>query len=145
VNTNRLFNMPILYDEIRKYAIEQNWYTSLSEGMYCSNVENIAEKVANLNYHNNIDVIKIDALTTAIGYVIQEKAVILGMNGSTSYNNHAVVLIGYRLYEYTEGWWIFANTYNAYFLEIADGWANNSRYLDLNTGSNIFMELYSIL
>ena len=96
-------------------------------------------------YGNNIDVVEVPTLSAAFGRVLQQKPVFLGINGSTTYIDHAVVLMGYRLYEYTEGWWIFANTYNAYFLEIADGWANNSRYLDLNTGSNIFMELYSIL
>ena len=112
--------------------------------MYFHYAENIAEWAANTMYGNNIDVVEVPTLSAAFGRVLQQKPVFLGINGSTTYFDHAVVLMGYRLYEYTEGWWIFARTYSISFLEVADGWYNDSKFLDINTDSNITMVMYCI-
>ena len=60
----------------------------------------------------------------------------LSIQGSSSYGNHGVCLIGYREYSYTTGWWIFETTHYAYFFQIADGRNTKPVYFDPNTSAS---------
>ena len=61
----------------------------------------------------------------------------MSINGSSTYGNHGVSLIGYYEYSYKSGWWIFSSTKYAYFYEIADNWTSaSSKFFDPNTDAS---------
>lgn len=140
---SNLSNMPVLYRDIRDYAVNKYGYTPESNFKF-DNVPSVGAYVANTLYNNNISIKKSSSVTSALNN-ISSKAVFLGINNSSTYGNHGVVIVGYYKYSYTTGWWIFSSTKYAYFYEIADGWNTSSRIFDPNTSASPSMWAYYLV
>ncbi len=131
----RLKVMPNLYSNIREYAISNYGYTPES-GFLASNVPNTIESTLASKYGTNVSVSYTSSIEEAISSIDNGKAAYMAINNSSTYCNHGVVLIGYQMYSYKTGWWIFKSTHYVYFYEIADGWRKSPRYFDPNTDAN---------
>ena len=80
-------------------------------------------------------------VSTAINQIDNNKACYLTVNGSLTYFDHAMVLIGYHKYSYESGWWIFKSKSYAYFFEVADGWdTSHSQFFDPNLSNELSMD-----
>lgn len=134
-STLHLMGMSNLYINIRECAVKKFNYTPIS-GLYDYQSKKVMCEVAKEYYNQNITINSTDSLNSAIDSIDEGKAVYLGINGSSTYEDHAVVLFGYQKYSYTTGWWIFKKTHYAYFFEVADGWSSSSIYFDPNTEAN---------
>lgn len=139
-NLDDLINMPILYQNIRNYAVNQYGYTPESKFVF-DNIPALGQYVANTLYNNNIRISKLQLSLDALDN-LDTKAIIMGINNSSTYGNHAVVVLGYHKYTYTSGWWIFSYTSYAYFFEVADGWKNDVVVFDPNTSASPALSLY---
>lgn len=130
-----LAKIPVLYQSIRDYAVNQFSYTPES-GVAVLNIPAIGYYIANTLYHNDITFGMTQELTYALSHISSE-AVCLIINKSKTYKNHAVVVLGYHEYSCTTGWWIFSSTKFIYFYEIADGWSEELKIFDPNVVSSI--------
>lgn len=135
--------MPTLYTNIRDYAVSEFGYNPESN-FYFDNVPATGEYVANTLYDNAINIEKSSSVSSALNN-IANKAVFLGINNSSTYGDHGVVIVGYYKYSYKSGWWIFSSTKYAYFYEIADGWNSSAQFFDPNTSANPSMWAYSLV
>lgn len=138
-----LSKMSNLYSNLREYAVNQFGYTPIS-GLYTDQILSTLNNMPKQYYNQNINVYLTDSVTSAVDSINTGKAVYMAINGSSTYQDHAVVLLGYQKYSYTTGWWVFKKTHYVYFYEIADGWKVSSNYFDPNTDANPSME-YLIL
>ena len=143
MNTSAIRYMPTLYSNIRDYAISRYNYNPEVDFAF-DNVPLIGEYVANTLYGNAINIEKTTSISSILSN-INKKAVFLGINNSTTYGNHGVVIVGYHKYSYKSGWWIFATTKYAYFYVIADGWSTVPKIFDPNTGANPTMWAYYLV
>ncbi len=132
-NSYYLRYMPTLYANIRDCAVDTYGYTP-ETGFVFNNVPKTAEYIANTLYGNDIDVKKSSSISSALAN-IANKAVLLGINNSSTYGDHGVAVVGYYKYSYKSGWWIFNSTKYAYFYEIADGWGSSACFFDPNTSA----------
>ena len=123
----RLMNMPVVYSNIRDYAMGKGYTIN---GYNNSDVPSTLEFVANTVYGNNIDVQYTTSASEAMKYVLQNKATYLSINGSMTYKNHGVVVIGYYLYEWEISVGSYSAKINYYFYEVADGWNAYSKVFD---------------
>lgn len=127
-NDQALIAMPILYDELRTYAVERLRYTPMS-GLVNEQIKEIMSHILS-NYGNSVSLIETNVVSSA-AIRTQYRACYLSVNNSYTYQNHAMVLLGYRKYSCETGWWIFKSRKYAYFLQVADGWsASQSVYFD---------------
>ena len=126
-----LYNMPFFYDNIRRYAVANCGYTPES-GVNITDVPSIMSGAGeDFNYHS-LSPQTTTSFATAKEYLDNGRAVFLGMNDSTTYGDHAVALLGYELYSYTSGWWIFETTDYFYYYLIDDGWSDLPVYFDVD-------------
>ncbi|MDE5545929.1 MAG: hypothetical protein K2I88_00540 [Anaeroplasmataceae bacterium] len=91
-NNQALKSMPILYDEIRAYAIEKFSYTPVS-GLYDSQIKEIMNFILT-KYGNNVTLKETSKVSTIINQIDNNKACYLSVNGSLTYYDHAMVLLG---------------------------------------------------
>ncbi len=133
--TSRLEVMPILNSNIRNYAVNNYGYTPES-GFLASNVPNTIESTLASCYGTSVNVSYTSSIEEAISSIDNGKAAYMSITNSSTYGNHGVVLIGYQMYSYKTGWWIFKSTHYVYFYEIADGWRDVPKYFDPNTDAN---------
>lgn len=134
-NWEYLADMPILYSTIRYRCVNEYGYNPETLFPFAK-VENVAEYVANTLRGNNINVKSALIFSNALDSLHENKVAFMGINGSSTYKDHGVVLMGYQKYSYESGWWIFTSTKYAYFYEIADGWSDSSKFFDPNTEAN---------
>lgn len=129
-------NMPKLYSEIRNYAVDVKGYTPES-GYNIGDVPSTIQYVTNTLHKNSITIKTTSSISDVLTYVENGKACYMSINGSSTYGNHGVSLIGYYKYSYKSGWWIFSSTKYAYFYEIADNWTSaSSKFFDPNTDAS---------
>lgn len=88
-----LDNMPILYSEIRDYVIKVHGYTPES-GYPAASAQYTMKYIANILHGNDITVTGLGILSNAITYLRQNKSCFLSIIGSSTYENHAVALLG---------------------------------------------------
>ena len=138
-NRNYLDKMPILYSELRDYAVQNCGYTPES-GLSRQNARNAMSRIC-ARHGQSIKLNYTSVISAVINYLEERKACYFSIHGSTTYNNHAVVLLGYRVYSYESGWWIFKKVHDAYFYKIADGWDTTPKYFDPNTGAKLDLEV----
>ncbi|MBD5131587.1 MAG: hypothetical protein HDT28_03190 [Clostridiales bacterium] len=140
-NYNYLKNMPILYSNIRSYALKKG-YTPES-GYYASDVPATMEYVANFLYDNNLGVEEAPSLGVVTSKIYSKKCCFLAITGSSTYGNHGVALIGYHKYGKETS---VSDTYSTieykFFYEVADGGNLSSRIFDPNTPANPDLKFY---
>ena len=136
-NSNYYLNrIPILYSEVRNYAVNVNGYTP-ETGYSTINVPATIQYVTNTLHGNNISIASTTSISNVLSLIDNNKACYLTINNSSTYGNHGVVIIGYQKYSYKSGWWIFSSTKYAYFYELADSWSStSSMYFDPNTSAS---------
>lgn len=125
-NNQALIGMPMLYDELREYAVGKLYYTPMS-GLYDNQIKEIMYSVL-AKYGNSVTLRETDTVSTAAIQINNNKACYLSVNNSYTYYDHAMVVLGYRKYSYESGWWIFKTKNYAYYLEVADGWDTSHSY-----------------
>lgn len=149
VNQDDLYNMSMLYQDVRTYCIYTYNYTPES-GFSPSNVPDVLETIVeNFDYANTTE-ISVQATTSATDVgnaLLKGRASYVSILGHPVYENHGSAIVDMYIYSYKEGWWIFATEKHAYFYEIVDGWGideetkndTGHRYLDpnANDGSNL--------
>lgn len=136
-----LSTMPTLYSNIRSYALNHGY--SPLDGYSRSNVSATMEYVANSLYDNNIDIAHTTDVSTITTKVYSNRCSYLSISGSSTYGNHGVAVIGYRLYSKETK---INNSYSImeykYFYEIADGWNYTSQVFDPNTSAKPSLNFY---
>lgn len=132
VNYNsNLRNMPVLYSNIREFAVCDYGYTPES-GFKTSDVPQLLSAVAN-RYKVSINVSYTTLKAVALNSINEGKAVLLGINGSSSYHNHGVTIVGYQQYGLFKPIDSFNFVGQKHFFLVADNWHKESRYFDPNT------------
>ena len=124
--------IPQLYTELRDYAVKTFGYTpesGLTPMNALSTMRHVCIEHGNSTYMNYTS-----SMTAVLNYLEERKACLLTFNNSSTYGDHAVALIGYRMYERVTGWWIFKKYKQIYMYEIADGWGTKIKFFDPNTG-----------
>lgn len=138
---SRLSVMPTLYSNIRSYALN-NGYTPVN-GYNRSKVPATMEYVANFLYNNNLDVEHTTNVSTVTNSIWLNRVCYLSINGSSTYGNHGVAVVGYHKYSKETK---INNSYSImeykYFYEIADGWNYSSRIFDPNTSAKPQLNFY---
>ena len=119
--------IPNLYLQIRNYAIDYGYKPE--NGMQFKYVSNMVSNVA-ANNGLSISMTQSSSFDGAKASIRSNRAATIGVNKSSSYNNHGMALIGYMKYTYKSGWWIFSSTKTAYFFAVDDchGTSNGSDY-----------------
>lgn len=137
----RLSNMPVLYSNIRSYALNHGY--SPLDGYSRSNVAATMEYVANFLYDNNLDVEHTTEVSTVMAKIFSNRCSYLSISGSSSYTNHAVAVIGYYTFsKETKINTSYSIMEYKYFYEIADGWNYTSQVFDPNTSANPKLNFY---
>lgn len=131
-NDRYLDKIPQLYTELRDYAVKTFGYTPES-GLSHINTLSTMRHVC-IMHNNSISINYTSSLTSVLNYLEERKACLLTFENSSTYGDHAVALLGYRMYERETGWWIFKKYKQIYLYEIADGWINKPKFFDPNTG-----------
>lgn len=119
INTDVIEAMPQLYLDIRSYALNYD-YDPLNGFMF-KYVKNIAQNTAT-KYGYSITINQTSSFENAKSSLRNGKAMVIGVNGSETYVDHGMTIIGYLKYTYESGWWIFATTKTAYFFAVDDCW-----------------------
>ena len=132
-----LSRIPKLYHNIRKHAINGSNPYRPDTGYLYNNVPSTMTATAMQDYNVGIAIHFANSITEALPNLRNGIPSYLSIQGSSTYGNHGVCLIGYREYSYTSGWWIFETTKYAYFYQIADGWNDEFVYFDPNTSASL--------
>ncbi|MDE6656673.1 MAG: hypothetical protein K2J85_06765 [Anaeroplasmataceae bacterium] len=125
-NNKALIDMPMLYDEIRTYAVEKLNYTPVS-GLNYTQIKELMYFIL-AKYGNQVTLRETDTISTAVIQINNNRASYISVSNSFTYLSHAMVVVGYRKYSYESGWWVFKTKHFAYYLEVADGWSSNRSY-----------------
>lgn len=132
-----LINMPVLYMELRSYAIEYGYLPD--QGMQSPYIIDMVERVGSVRGHT-LNMLSSSSFNEDVIYSLDtDQTCILVVSGSDIYGNHAMGLYGYVEYEYTTGWWIFSKTKTKYFYVVDDGYSykdGDSRYTYKFVGVN---------
>lgn len=135
--------IPVLYDNVRTYALYYHGYSENS-GITNDGIVDTIETVSLNSYGVSIDVNSTSEISNAIASIDAGKAVIASMWDSTTYGDHAVSVVGYQMYSYeVTSFFFFTKTYYVYFLQLYDGWGTTTYYFDPNC-SDVTI-LYDIL
>ncbi len=129
-----LSRMPILYSDIRNYAVKNGYTVS---GYATNSVPATMEYVANSVYSNNKDIEMSTSISSVVENIDMYRACYMTIMGSNTYGNHGVAIVGYHKYKKETK---LDDTHSLveykYFYEIADGHNSASKIFDPNTSFN---------
>ncbi len=135
-----LSKMPVLYSDIRSYAINNGYTVS---GYPYSKLSATMEYVANILYGNNLGVEHTTSISEVTTKIYTNRCSVLTISNSGTYSNHAVAVIGYHKYskekKINDS---FSIVEYKYFYEIADGWHYTSKIFDPNTPASPILNFY---
>lgn len=122
--------LPLLYYAVRRCAIDDYGYRV--QGLNAIYHTGVIETVSSI-YSNNVDA-TLHTLGSFDSYVVPElqnrNPVLLTVNGSDTYSDHAMVVTGYHIYRKTTT--ILGINFNdyVYLLRVNDNWSDAARYFD---------------
>lgn len=136
-------NMTDLYWNVRTESIKKGFDPRFGLNMYDYS-ERIIEDVASCYYDYNIDIVRTDTVANVLSNISYGIPVVVAAGNSMTYNNHGMVIYGYKKYSYevTSGWWLWENTETkyAYLWLVDDGWEidndSTQKWYDPNRGSS---------
>ena len=154
INQDSLYNMSMLYQDVRNYCIEHYNYSPIS-GFQASNVPDVLEYIVeSFDYANKteIDVQPTTSASDVGNAMLKGRASYVSIQNHPIYESHGAAIVDMYIYSYKEGWWIFATEKHAYFYEIVDGWEKDTttngledtglRYLDPNANDGTSLQFY---
>lgn len=139
VNNGYISHMPLLYHQLRNRAVYSYGYDPI-KAYEVDYYQGTMEYVANTLNENKLSVGRTNSQTDAQIYVSVNKAVLMVVYNSSTYNTHVVALHGY--YEYTKSTELSSNYKiidKKYFYRVADGHNDDAKVFDPNTDSNATM------
>ena len=134
-----LEEMPVIYKQLRDYFVANCGYTPVT-GLTIRDAEEAIEYVASLYGYGSFDLFYSEAFASLKIALNNEVPALVGVQNSIDYEDHMMVLLGYREYTYETGWWIFKETKTAYFFLVDDGHSGTTFFFDPNRASNLSTE-----
>lgn len=125
-----LDNMYQLYSDIYDCTYRYTNYRPDSGTTYSESVKIVNETLA--LYGESLNLVQSDAFADVLPDLFNLITSFMFLEGSPSYGNHAVTLLGFIRFKHTTGWWIFEQTKTAYLYLIDDG-LTGICYYDPNT------------
>ena len=112
-------NLPSLYLRLRDRAISSYGYDEI-DGMMFADVKNmIADIEGWYGYDTKFE--QTNNFNTVKELIDDDIPVFVGVNGSTTYGDHAMSVNGYIKLQKESGWWIFKSTSTKWLLAVDDG------------------------
>ncbi len=137
---NDLEHVYELYEKICYYATKYRDYTPVS-GFSTANTKDLIYFITSYYGGGTVTPKTSTNVSDILGHLDIGRAVFMGVrNSKTFVLNHAVACIGYRIYTYKSGVWIFSSTKKAYFYMIDDGHTGGVSYIDPNCNSKLNFE-----
>lgn len=134
-NDDKYFaKMPVLYTNIRNYAINHGYTV---DGYEYSKVTATMKYVANIVYDNDMTVSETTSPVEAMQQVAErDVSCFMLINTSSTYGDHAVAVMGYYIYckDVKVGFGTYKSVH--FFYVIADGWDSVPRIFDPNTSAD---------
>lgn len=129
-----------LYEKISYYATKYRDYTPVS-GFSTANTRDLIYFITAFYGGGTVSTKTSTNVSDILGHLDIGRAVFMGLiNSKTFVQNHAVACIGYRIYTYKSGVWIFSSTKKAYFYMIDDGHTGGVSFVDPNCNSKLSFE-----
>ncbi len=137
---NYIDNVYELYEKICYYATKYRDYTPIS-GFSTANTKDLIYFITSYYGGGTVTPKTSTNVSDILGHLDNGRAVFMGVRNSKTFGgNHAVACIGYRIYTYKSGVWIFSSTKKAYFYLIDDGHTGGESYIDPNCNSKLNFE-----
>ncbi|MCH5155735.1 MAG: hypothetical protein J1F69_03935 [Clostridiales bacterium] len=132
-----LNNMPVLYSNLRGYAINKG-YTP-EGGFDHPNITATLEYVAKTLYNNKMQILHTQKITDVfLKSISNSQASVLNIEGSSTYGNHTVAVMGYYRYtKLTNSDPEHTNYEHIYFYIVADGESDEPYIFDPNMGAKL--------
>ena len=130
-NLTALGKMPVLYSAIRNHAVSRGY---IAYGYEDNNLTVTMNHVLS-TYGNDATVKLTTAAYTAFDNIEANRSCVMGIEGSATYGNHGVAVMGYYHYYRETQLSDYYKMESKYFYLIADGWNNEPVIFDPNVGS----------
>ena len=121
MNPYGIQKIPEVYNRVRTYAVVNFDYTPDSAGITFNELCQTVKYVAHTYHHQEFDYTVTSSFYDVMSQLENKRAVLMTVDNSTTFGNHAMCLVGYSMYNYAVQVGSLVFNYKAYFYLVDSG------------------------